>query len=192
MQEVLALSPSPVVIGGVSCNSGEKDGVAAPPVGTRVSCFERSLLEPNLARLAPGPEGYSITHLTPVLWWPMAFSGLERGALCILCIPPLAFSAYHLVVPSHGLCIRAYPWGTGLGLTELACFAYHLWWTDLGLTGLYPLSAVWVRPARRQCKSGGKDGVLAPPVGTRVSFFERSLLGPNSARLSSGPEGNSY
>ena len=100
--------------------------------------------------------------------------------------------------------------------TELAYFAYHLWWTvlssrvctgvpvlaygvgmlclpplvdRLGLTGLYPLSAVWVRPARRQCKSGGKDGVSVPPVGTRVSFFERSLLEPNSARLAPGPEG---
>ena len=30
------------------------------------------------------------------------------------------------------------------------------------------------------CKSGGKEGVAAPPVGTRVSFFECSLLEPNS------------
>ena len=43
-----------------------------------MSFFERSLLEPNSARLTPGPEGYSITHLTPVLWWPMAFTGLKR------------------------------------------------------------------------------------------------------------------
>ena len=75
MQEVLALSPSPVVIGGVSCNSGEKDGVAAPPVGTRVSCFERSLLEPNSARLLPGPEGNMITLLIPGQRSPRVFPG---------------------------------------------------------------------------------------------------------------------
>ena len=43
------------------CNCGEKEGEATPPVGTRVSYFERSLLEPNSARLTPGPEGDNAT-----------------------------------------------------------------------------------------------------------------------------------
>ena len=41
-------------------------------------------------------------------------------------------------------------------------------------------------------KEREKDLVTAPPVGTRVSFFKRSLLEPNSARLSPGPEGNTF
>ena len=136
-----------------------------------MSFFERSLLEPNSARLTPGPEGYSITHLTPILWWPMAFTGLKRDT---------------------GL--------TGLGL--------------LGLTGLYPpfpptrkgilgvsvlanvasrvctpLSACGFGPLVANVNPREKMVYQAPPVGTRVSFFERSLLEPNSARLTPGPEG---
>ena len=40
-----------------SLPSGVKDGVTAPQAGTRASFFECSQLEPNLARLLPGPEG---------------------------------------------------------------------------------------------------------------------------------------
>merc|ERR1712030_246872 len=61
------------------CNSGVKDGVAAPPVGTRVSCFERSLLEPNSAWLSPGPEGNIITQLIPGQRSPRVFPGPGRG-----------------------------------------------------------------------------------------------------------------
>ena len=56
-------------------NSGVKDGVTAPPTGTRVSFFERSLLEPNSARLSRGPEGNNITHLIPVQRSPRVLPG---------------------------------------------------------------------------------------------------------------------
>ena len=45
------------------CNSRVKDGVVPPTVGTRASLFERSLLEPNSARLTLGQEGNLITQL---------------------------------------------------------------------------------------------------------------------------------
>ena len=53
----------------------EKDCVAAPPIGTRVSFFKRSLLEPNSARLSPGPEGNIIYSLIPGQRSPRVFSG---------------------------------------------------------------------------------------------------------------------
>ena len=53
----------------------EKDLVTAPPVGTRVSFFKRSLLEPNSARLSPGPEGNIIYSLIPGQRSPRVFSG---------------------------------------------------------------------------------------------------------------------
>ena len=64
-----------------SCYSGVKEGVAAPPAGTRVSFFERSLLEPNSARLMPGPEGNIITQLIPGQRSPRVFPGVERSSL---------------------------------------------------------------------------------------------------------------
>ena len=62
-------------------------------------------------------------------------------------------------------------------------------WTNLPLAPAFcALSTASVRSSRRHCNSGVKDGVAAPPAGTRVSFFERSLLEPNSAWLMPGPE----
>ena len=51
-------------------------------------------------------------------------------------------------------------------------------------------SQLFLESCLNRCNSGVKDLVAVPPIGTRVSFFERSLLGPNSARLSPGLEGN--
>ena len=65
-----------------SCNCGEKGGEATPPVGTRVSFFERSLLEPNSARLTPGPEGDNITQLIPTQRSPRASPGADRVNTC--------------------------------------------------------------------------------------------------------------
>ena len=57
-------------------------------------------------------------------------------------------------------------------------------------TAARSLSAAPVRSSCRRCNSGVKVGVATPLDGTQVSFFECSLLEPNSARLTPGPEGN--
>ena len=62
----------------------EKDGAATPPVGTRVSCFERSLLEPNSAQLSPRPKSNIITQLIPVQRSPRVFS---RAGIPCVCTP---------------------------------------------------------------------------------------------------------
>ena len=46
-----------------------------------MSCFERSLLGPNSARLSPGPEGNNITHLIPVQRSPRVFPGAGKGEI---------------------------------------------------------------------------------------------------------------
>ena len=166
-----------------------------------MSFFERSLLEPNSARLMPGPEGYSITQLTPVLWCSRAFARLERGALCILCIPPLAFSAYRLTVPvfrtvhkglSLPLAYRYWPLASRTPVYRTPVYSGIL---PVYRTPVYsgippgPFQPHGFDPLVANVNLGEKMVYQAPPVGTRVSFFERSLLEPNSARLTPGPEG---
>ena len=58
------LSATPVWPPRRQCNSGEKDAVAPPPAGTRVSCFERSLLKPNSA-LEIYAAGNTVTSKVP-------------------------------------------------------------------------------------------------------------------------------
>ena len=49
-----------------------------------MSYFERSLLEPNSARLTPGPEGDNITQLIPTQRSPRASPGADRVIICNL------------------------------------------------------------------------------------------------------------
>ena len=189
------------------CNSGVKDLVAVPPVGTRVSFFERSLLGPNSARLSPGPEGNNIYSLIPGQRSPMVFPGVERDGLSTDCISIRMYSAFltvsmysaflsvrtlHLHFYPYVLCISFRFYVLCISIRTYSAFlsVSCIWAFCLYLCTRHTLSTTWVPPSRRHCNSGVKDLVAVPPIGTRVSFFERSLLGPNSARLSPGPEGN--
>ena len=174
-----------------------------------MSIFERSLLEPNSARLSPRREGNIITQLIPGQRSPRVFPGVERGSLgsltyvlCLTYVPSPCFF-HSMVPPAHGSLYTAVRLGLRhtyhprhltpgqLGLPPYVSPSMPNAWTDLPLApALCPLSTTRVRSSRRHCYSGVKDGVAAPPARTRVSFFERSLLEPNSARLSPGPEGN--
>ena len=143
-----------------------------------MSCFERSLLEPNSARLSPRPDGNIITQLIPGQRSPRVFPGLERGSLHMtdLCTLPTPSGKPHTRAPPM------------LGLSIHQCLHHEVgpYWPPMvprawPISGqpMHPLSATPVRPPRRQCNCGKKT----PPVGTRVSCFERSLLEPNSARM---------
>ena len=158
------------------CNSGVKDLVAVPPVGTRVSFFERSLLGPNSARLSPGPEGNKNTQLIPGQRTPMVFPGVERGSLgsmtYVLCLSYVQASVPTYVGTSctctavrlghrHTYHPRHLTPGR-LGLPPYVSPSMPNAWTDLPLApALCPLSTARVRSSRRHCNSGVKDGVTS-------------------------------
>ena len=146
------------------CNSGVKDRVAVPPVGTRVSFFERSLLGPNSARLLPGPEGNIITQLIPVQRSSRVFPGPGKGQLI-----RRLFRCGYIAVPS----IRR------LRAQSCACCPTYITYCAFTMSFLYTavcsLYAAPVQSSRRHCTCGVKGGVTAPPTGTQVSFFEHFL-----------------
>ena len=118
-------------------------------IGTRVSLFERSLLEPNSALLTLGQEGNIITQLILAQRSPRVFPGVERVSLVFMyCVLRIYMYLQYLVLQTQ-LCAPFPPHQFAPLVNKLLV----------------------------------KDGIAAPPAGTQVSFFERSLLEPNSARL---------
>ena len=156
----LPFSAAPVRPARRHCDSGVKDHVAVPPVGTRVSFFERSLLGPNSARLLPGPEGNIITHLIPVQRSPRVFpragkgqpvrnvagyAPIASGILYLLSTVPVRTRAVHSPMPS--------PWA----LLALGSLASHGPSCKVHLPQpVHPLSATSVRSSRRHCNCGKK------------------------------------